>query len=57
MGLPVALSRGQYLALAAAGAQSVDAVLSFGADTLTRCVGDVAAKAIGAIANDRASVV
>jgi hypothetical protein len=56
MGLPVALSRGQYLALAATGARSVDAVLSLGTDTLTRCVGDAAAKAIGALAKDRASV-
>ncbi|WP_315766945.1 MULTISPECIES: DEAD/DEAH box helicase [unclassified Bradyrhizobium] len=55
MGLPLALSRGQYLALAATGARSVDAVLSLGAETLIRCVGDAAAEAIGAIEKDRAS--
>ncbi|WP_271618956.1 hypothetical protein [Bradyrhizobium sp. CCBAU 51745] len=55
MGLPLALSRGQYLALAATGARSVDAVLSLGTETLTRCVGDAAAKAIGAIEEGRVS--
>uniref|UniRef100_Q07NP6 DEAD/DEAH box helicase domain protein n=1 Tax=Rhodopseudomonas palustris (strain BisA53) TaxID=316055 RepID=Q07NP6_RHOP5 len=55
MALPVALSRGQYLALVAAGARSVDAVLSLSAETLERCVGKAAFKAIGAIAKIRAS--
>ncbi|MEY9697516.1 DEAD/DEAH box helicase [Bradyrhizobium diazoefficiens] len=55
MRLPVALSRGQYLALAATGARSVDAVLSLGAETLIRCVGDAAAEAIGVIEKDGAS--
>jgi replicative superfamily II helicase len=55
MALPVALSRGQYLALFAAGSRSVDAVLSLSPETLEQYVGKSAAKAIGAIAQDRAS--
>jgi replicative superfamily II helicase len=55
MALPVALSRGQYLALYAAGARTVDTVLSISADTLERCVGQTAAKTIGEIAQDAAS--
>lgn len=55
MELPVALSRGQYLALHAAGARTVDVVLSLSQDAIERCVGREAGKAIGEIAQERAS--
>lgn len=55
MALPVALSRGQYLALFAAGSRSVDAVLSLSPETLEQCVGKSAAKAISVIAQYRMS--
>lgn len=42
--LPVALSRGQYLGLFAAGAGTVDAVYALDQDTLVRCVGSNVAK-------------
>lgn len=42
--LPVALSRGQYLGLFAAGAGTVDAVYALDQDTLVRCVGSDVAK-------------
>ena len=44
--LSVALSRGQYLALLATGAAIADAAKALDQETLTRCVGAVAAKAI-----------
>lgn len=44
--LAVALSRGQYLGLFAAGARTADAAKALDRDTLSRCVGAVAAKAI-----------
>ena len=55
MALPVALSRGQYLALFAAGSRSADAVLSLSLETLERCVGKSAAKAVNVIAQGRLS--
>jgi hypothetical protein len=45
--LPVALSRGQYLALFAAGAGTAAAAKALDRETLTRCLGAVAAEAIG----------
>ncbi|WP_230646756.1 DEAD/DEAH box helicase [Bradyrhizobium sp. Leaf401] len=56
MGLPIALSRGQYLALHAAGARTIDAVRSLDPDMLERCVGKEAAKAIGETARETAWV-
>lgn len=56
MRLPVALSRGQYLALSAAGGRSVDTVLTLSADMLENCVGKVAAKAIMDVAKDAEAV-
>ena len=44
--LSIALSRGQYLALFAAGAGTADAAKALDQETLMRCVGAVAAKAI-----------
>jgi hypothetical protein len=44
--LSIALSRGQYLALFAAGAGTADAAKALVQETLTCCVGAVAAKAI-----------
>ncbi|MGY4199082.1 DEAD/DEAH box helicase [Bradyrhizobium sp. USDA 4520] len=55
IGLPIALSRGQYLALFSAGARTVDGALSLSPETLERCVGKAPAKALGEIAQERAS--
>lgn len=44
--LPVELSRGQYLALFAAGAGTAAAAKALDRETLTRCVGPIAADAI-----------
>src|SRR5258708_39259109 len=46
MALPVALSRGQYLALFAAGGRSVDTVVTFSPDAVENCGGRAAAKTI-----------
>jgi helicase len=56
MALPVALSRGQYLALFAAGARSIGTVAALSAETLENCVGNASAKAIGEIRQDTAAV-
>ncbi len=44
--LPINLCRGQYLALAAAGASNAEGAKSLDLGTLIRCVGEAAAKAI-----------
>jgi helicase len=46
MALPVPLSRGQYLALSAAGACSPETAKALGIETLENCVGAAAAKRI-----------
>lgn len=55
LALPVTLGRGQYLALHAVGARSVDAVLSLSPDILERCVGKGATETIGKISRDKAA--
>ena len=54
MALPVALSRGQYLALFAAGGRSVDTVVTLSPDALENCVGRAAAKTIREIGQETA---
>ncbi|MCC8940233.1 hypothetical protein H8A99_28165 [Bradyrhizobium sp. Arg68] len=49
------MSRGQYLALFAAGTRSADTIRFLSLETLERCVGKAAAQAIGAIAQNKAS--
>ena len=44
--LPMPLSRGQYLALFAAGARSSESAKALGRETLDRCVGAATAKLI-----------
>src|SRR5882762_273557 len=56
MALPVALSRGQYLALFAAGGRSVDTVVTLSPDALENCVGRAAAKTIREIRQETAVV-
>jgi helicase len=54
MALPVALSRGQYLALFAAGGRSVDTVVTLSPDALENCIGRAAAKRIREIGQETA---
>jgi helicase len=54
MALPVALSRGQYLALFAAGGRSIDTVVTLSPDALENCVGRAAAKTIREIGQETA---
>lgn len=56
MALPVALSRGQYLALYAEGGRSIDTVVALNADILENCVGKASAKTIREIGEEVAAL-